>query len=214
MTLSLKTLDTSSIGDHSKIDVEDNIFYLEDYEAKGTFQGSNGNNIILNLKKSMDRKGTSEWIHKERAIREIADVIADVMNEGAERVEKVYWIPVPPSKNKTDPLFDDRVYRILVLAHGLSGNHKHIVADVFQQTLSRDAFSTKKIARSIEDLTANYVMGDIPKYNPKTDAIVIFDDVLTTGCHFKAIEGMIRDKYDDPDITGIFVARVARKVPD
>ncbi len=210
MTLSLKELDESLVGDHSKIDIKDDIFYLEDYKSGGTYQGSTGNDLILNLKKGMDKKGTSEWIHKERAIKKVADVVSKFMDHGAQKVDKVYWIPVPPSKSRIDPQFDDRVYRILTLAHGMSGNHQHIIADVFHQTSSRDAFSTNKVIRSITDLTSNYSMNDIPNYNPETDAILIFDDVLTTGCHFKAIESMILDKYDNANIKGLFVARVAR----
>jgi predicted amidophosphoribosyltransferase len=37
--------------------------------------------------------------------------------------------------------------------------------------------------------------------------IAIFDDLLTTGSHFKTIKSVLRDYFPDTPISGIFVAR-------
>ncbi len=44
---------------------------------------------------------------------------------------------------------------------------------------------------------------------PTPDAIIIFDDVLTTGAHFKAVEAVLRTHFPELPIAGLFLARRA-----
>lgn len=60
-------------------------------------------------------------------------------------------IPVPPSKIEGDPLYDDRIFR------------------------------------------------------------VVFDDLLTTGAHFKAMKSALMERFAAAKITGVFLAR---RVPE
>lgn len=208
MTKSFTELKQEDLIEHNNLDIDDSIFHLEYYESGGTFQESTGNNLIINLKKRIDKKGESDWIHKKKAIRSIAVKIAEELNSGSENAyRRIYWIPVPPSKMKTDPMYDDRVYQILVLSQAVCNDDRHLVADVIYQKESREPFTAAKSTRSVEDLLSNYEMNDIPNYNPETDLIVIFDDVLTSGCHFKAVKSKILGRYSNAKIRGIFVAR-------
>ncbi len=50
-------------------------------------------------------------------------------------------------------------------------------------------------------------MLDIPNYNPSVDEIMIFDDMLTTGCHFKAAQKLILDSYPNARVNGVFTVR-------
>lgn len=192
--------------EHSYLNIQDNIYYLEEYRSGDGYAG-NGNSLIINLKKSVERKGTDEWKHKEKAIIDMAILLAEEMDNGNGVKRKIYWIPIPPSKIRTDPLFDDRTYRILTLATAISSSKKHFVVDALHQNSNRESFSTSTDKRDIANLVSNYLMNDIPNYDPETDMIVIFDDLLTTGCHFKAVEEVILNRYDNAKIMGIFVAR-------
>jgi len=194
------------VNEHSYLDIDDRIYYLEEYISGNGFAGK-GNNLIINLKKTVDRKGTDEWKHKEQAIIDVALQIAKEMNNPNVAKRRVYWIPIPPSKIKTDPLFDDRTYRILTLATAVSTTYKHFVTDVLYQNSSRASFSSSTDKRNVTDLVSNYIMNDIPNYDPEKDLIVIFDDMLTTGCHFKAVEEVVLNKYPNAVVMGVFVAR-------
>jgi hypothetical protein len=39
------------------------------------------------------------------------------------------------------------------------------------------------------------------------NAIFIFDDVLTAGCHYKAIEIVLRNRFPNTPLRGLFLAR-------
>lgn len=192
--------------EHSYLDIDDNIYYIEEYISGNGFAGK-GNNLIINLKKSVDKKGTDQWKHKEKAIIDIALLIAKEMDNPNVSSRRIYWLPIPPSRIKTDPLFDDRTYRILTLAIAVSTSCKHFVTDALYQHSNRESFSSITAKRDVDELVSNYSMNDIPNYDPEKDLIVIFDDMLTTGCHFKAVEELVLDKYPNAVVMGIFVAR-------
>lgn len=190
---------------HSYLDSSDVIFYFEEFTSEGGFVGK-GNSIIKNVRKSIDKKGTDEWHHKERAIVAVAHSIATEMNNN--KVQgKVCWIPIPPSKIRTDPLFDDRTYRMLAFAIAASTTRKHFVHDVLYQKSNRESFSSTVDKRIVSELASNYLMNDMPNYLPEKDTIIIFDDLLTTGCHFKAVEQVVLSRYPNANVIGVFVAR-------
>lgn len=200
-------IDEFAKQDHSFLDTDDSVYYIKEYYPGVGFSGE-GNSLILNLKKSMEARDSDQWQHKGKAILHVATLIAKEMDDSDETKEgKVYWIPVPPSKTRSDPLFDDRIYQILKCAVDMTTSKRHFVADVFNQGLNRESFSASTNKRSITELVSNYSMSDIPNYNPDQDVIIIFDDVLTTGCHYKAVENVILRKYINADIRGVFIAR-------
>jgi hypothetical protein len=64
----LTKIDELTRPDHSFLDGEDSCYFLGEYSARQGFAHSATNNLIMNLKKPMDRRGTSQWQWKERAI--------------------------------------------------------------------------------------------------------------------------------------------------
>jgi predicted amidophosphoribosyltransferase len=58
------------------------------------------------------------------------------------------------------------------------------------------------------DLLAIYTI-DETKIEPEPNKLVIFDDLLTTGCHFKAVAQLLRDRFPNTPIIGLFIARRA-----
>lgn len=192
--------------DHSYLGADDVVFYLEEYKSTEGFL-EKGNNLITNLKKSVETLGTDEWQYKENSIQAVARSVANEMELASHVRGKVYWVPIPPSKTKTNPLFDDRLYRILVLAIVASNTRKHFVSDVLYQTSDRESFSSATDKRVVDELVSNYLMNDISNYRPEKDQIIIFDDLLTTGCHFKAVEKVVLNRYPNADVKGFFIAR-------
>jgi hypothetical protein len=54
-------------------------YFLWEYTAGGGFAHSATNSLILNLKKSMDRRGRPEWPYKEQAIAMAGNGLAAAM---------------------------------------------------------------------------------------------------------------------------------------
>lgn len=211
MKLKFITLEDVDKNNHSFLEKKDEILYLGEYHSGLGCEGAGCNSLIFNLKKTPDKINTVEWDYKQAAITTIAALITKLMEKNGTEVAKIYWIPVPPSKIEEDPMFDDRVHEILKLAQEKCTNKNNIVANVVKQTSNRAASATSRQTRNPNSLIANYEMDDITDYNPETDIIIIFDDVLTTGCHFKAVKSLILGKYEDSNIIGIFVAKVVRQ---
>ncbi len=58
--------------DHHWLTPGDRCFFLGEYAARQGYAYSPTNNLLINFKKPMDRRGKPEWRYKEKAIREIA----------------------------------------------------------------------------------------------------------------------------------------------
>lgn len=59
----------------------------------------------------MDRRGSREWKYKQSAIQEAAEAFRTA--SGPRAGNALTFVPVPPSKTKDDPLFDDRLTQML-----------------------------------------------------------------------------------------------------
>jgi predicted amidophosphoribosyltransferase len=59
---------------------------------------------------------------------------------------------------------------------------------------------------------ANYSIDDIWR-NPAPQVIGLFDDVLTTGAHYRAASNVLHGAFPGVRIIGLFIARVCLKPP-
>ncbi|MCC9043563.1 hypothetical protein LNQ81_12855 [Myroides sp. M-43] len=121
------------------------------------------------------------------------------------KVVKANWsiVVIPPSKSKSDPLYDDRLLQILEHA-GLSD----VVVDIFFIEETREPSHTNQNVnnRSVE------FHQNIIKYDKKLipilkNNIIIFDDVITSGAQYKAVKNILLDINPDYNIRGMFIAR-------
>lgn len=90
----LSKIDSLTRSDHHYLEDSDLCYYFGEYTARKGFEKSYTNQLILNFKKSVDRKDRTEYKYKLRAIK----VIADLLNNHFVHTEKVTFVPVPPSK--------------------------------------------------------------------------------------------------------------------
>jgi len=56
------------------------------------------------------------------------------------------------------------------------------------------------------DLVANYVIEETLA-SPEPQLIFVFDDVLTTGAHFRAVKQVLLSRFPSAELIGFFVAR-------
>lgn len=130
---------------------------------------------------------------------------------GQWKAERLTWVPIPPSKAAGHVDYDERLMRTLAVA--FKGY------DVDVRILLRQSESTKADHESGDRLTpeALYQVLEfddaVMDERPLRQGIVLFDDLLTTGKHFKCCERRLREVVSaSVPIIGLFVAR--RILPD
>jgi hypothetical protein len=198
-------IDDLARPDHFYLTPADECYFLGEYTARKGYAFSATNQLILNFKKSMDKRATAQWCYKERAIEEAAAAFRAALN--SEWLDGATLVPIPPSKSKSDALYDDRLVRMV------RGIRAHPVLDVRELVLQRTstvAVHDQENRPTPEQIQANYaidqaIRGSVPQ------VIGLFDDVLTTGAHFRAASTALQQSFPGVRIVGLFIAR---RVPE
>jgi hypothetical protein len=194
----LTKIDDLNRPDHYRLDRTDECYFIGEYTAGRGYLHSATNQLILNLKKSVDRRGLPEWGYKERDILRAAATLRASLNP--EFLAVATFVPVPPSRIVGDPLYDDRMTQVL-RALGPAADVRELVRQI--ETM-QDAHSAEH-RPGPDALYENYYI-DTAVAEPAPTVIAIVDDVLTTGAHFKAMYRILAETLAVP-IIGIFLAR-------
>ena len=203
MPTRLTKIDDLTRPDHTFLEPEDECFYLGEYTARKGFAFSETNNLINNLRKPMGRRGRPEWRYKESAIITCGRMLREAINE--EWLGAAMLVPVPGSKMKGDAEYDDRMPRILqALGRGRELDIRELV--IMTRNVSQSHLIEDRV--TISELIASMTI-DETCAEPAPATIGIFDDVLTTGRHFKAVQSVLRDRFPDVPMVGVFIARRA-----
>lgn len=206
MVVKLSEIDNLFRPEHSYLESGDRCFFLWEYTPNRGYKFSEANNLILNFKKSPERQGRPEWRYKEQAIEGIAEAFRISLR--AEWLKSTTLVPIPPSEVRESPRYDDRMLRVLRTLSGKLGSSLDVRELILQR---KSTVPDHKAAQrqSLEDLIGNYRFNEQAAL-PAPARIALFDDLLTTGRHFKAAEHLLRMRYSDTEILGIFVARSSR----
>lgn len=179
----------------------DQCYFLREYTSGRGFAHSETNRLILNLKKSPDRRGRPEWHYKELAIQQVAGEFRASLN--LQRLRAVTFVPMPPSKRRDDPLYDDRMLRVL---RALDDGHELDIRELLLLSVSTQPAHATIARPTVEDLIANLDINDDVAH-PAPTSIALVDDVLTTGAHFVAAKSILAARFPGIPIRGLFVAR-------
>jgi len=205
LPIRLTKLDELTRPDHTFITAEDECFYLGEYTARRGFSFSEINNLINNLRKPMDRRGLPEWRYKEQAIVRCGNMLREGLN--ADWLRTATLVPIPSSKTRDDPEYDNRLPRILgELGRGAQLDIRELV--LMTRNVSQSHLAEERV--SIEELVASMAIEEA-LVEPTPQTIGVFDDVLTTGRHYKAVQQVLRTRFRAVPIIGVFVAR---RVPE
>ena len=208
----LTWIDETNRGDHWYLEDGDRCLFFGEYFAGMSYRGGDTNQLIFNFKcppsTAAMNIGRGNW--KIRAINEISAAIRSAV--GKKNAEELTWVPVPPSKAVGHADYDDRLSRTLEKAF--------LGFDADVRLLLRQTTSTKSDHDSQERLTPEELLAitelnrDALNSRPIGRGIVLFDDVLASGKHFKCCEARLRDVVPaDTPIIGVFVARSVRPNP-
>ncbi len=202
----LLKIDDLTRPDHYYLDRADECYYWGEYYAGKGYNYSDTNNLVLNFKKSPLRKGFPEWKYKEEAIIKIAVVFREIFSEGV--LDSFTIIPVPPSKDKSNSEYDDRMLQLL---RRIGDGRSSDIRELIEQTCSMQAAHHSEDRPHPGDLKSIYRINENLLF-PSPKCIVIFDDILTTGCHFKAMKDILLVQFPEIKIYGVFIARVIHNV--
>lgn len=194
-------IDELTIKDHCFLTLgEDDCWYLFNYTANGGFNFSEANSLISNLKKPVDQKALPHYKHKTSAIRTVAGFFSKI------NFSKFTIVPIPPSKNKADPLYDDRMLQIIQQA--FHGKQDVDVRELVIQNDSKIASHISKVRPTIKELKDNLSIDPVLSVSLR-DTVLLVDDVLTTGAHFIAIKKLLKKEFPDIKVKGLFICRRA-----
>ncbi len=179
---------------------------MGEYFAGRGYQGGGTNQLIFNYKclpsKAAAHAGRKGY--KDRAVAEIAAGLRTVIS--AEDLTKITWVPIPPSKAVGHAEYDDRL--VLTLESAFAGQNPDIRRALFQAESTEADHTTG--ARITPDELFEVMRLNLAQLQvaPLRQTRVLFDDVLTTGKHFRVAERRLR-KYVPAatPIVGLFVAR-------
>ncbi len=201
----LTKVDDLARPDHYYLTATDDCYFLGEYTARKGYAFSTTNQLILNFKKPVSARNTPQWKYKERAIGEAAAAFRTALT--GDLLNALTLVPVPPSKAKADPLYDDRLLRML---NAIRPKPAPDIRELIVQRANMAAAHEQAIRPKPDEIAANYTL-DPALRTPPPQAIGLFDDVLTSGAHFRAASGVLQQAYPGVRIIGLFIAR---RVPE
>lgn len=179
----------------------DECYYLGEYTARQGYAHSPTNDLIINLKKHPRHRGSSHWHYKQRAVTRAGIALRQAFNPAFLRTATL--IPVPPSKAHDHEFYDDRMLQTLRV---VGRNEAVDIRELVHQRESTDPVHECEVRPTPYEIAANYYI-DETFAEPVPRVIVVADDVLTKGSHFKAMQMVLSARFPCVPIKGVFVAR-------
>jgi hypothetical protein len=205
-----RRIDDQNRGDHFNLTAADECYFLREYTSGKSYTFGETNNLISNLKKKPSQSGTRGYRYKTAAIEQCAREIS-VARLRREWLRIGTLVPMPPSKARGHPDYDDRIAQIC-RAIRTDPPTSIDVRELVVQTKSLDAAHEITGSRpTVDDLLRVYAI-DETLVDPSPQAIAVVDDVLTAGTHFAAMKRILNRRFTDIPVAGIFIAR--RVFPD
>lgn len=196
----LRTIGELERPDHWHLNEGDQCAFFGEYTPGENWEHSSTNQLILNLKKKPSKaKGTPQWRHKLRAIREVATVIR--ANLRPEALATTLFVPIPSSKGSSHPDFDPRMLEV-ASAIGQPARPAELITSIGD----RPAFHENNDPRNPEELMAQLQVSTAP-LPPNAERIILLDDMITTGCSFRACKNLLEGQHPGIPVFGLFVSR-------
>lgn len=180
------------------LDDNDECYFARDYLPGRGYAASESNDLINNFKKPIDRKGRPEWRYKVLAIERFAYELSMALPDDFDGIVTC----IPSSTRKDDPQYDSKLDETLSILKRLKPNIQieypiSIASSVIPSHLGGQKRRPEVIYANLnwEGLRGN------------SDVILLVDDVITTGAHFKACQKIIKENCPQIRVIGLFWAK-------
>ncbi|MBE8182379.1 MAG: hypothetical protein HAW61_02505 [Candidatus Portiera sp.] len=188
----------------SHLNTKDNCGFLGDRYKWNLPQAGELSKKIENFKKGIDRKGKSDWTHRNKAIEAFAWHIEMFLNNNSKLLSSLCLMAVPSSKHPDDPSYDRRFEDLFDELNKIMTQPVTIKTPIIVKE------STKPVHKGGERnpiaIANNYVWQEKETLSGIQN-LVVCDDVITTGAHFRAVSDFLRKKGYKNQITGLFFGR-------
>ena len=201
----LTAIDDLTRGDHWYLREGDVCHFIGEYTARKGSAYSATNSLILDFKMSVLNAGLPVWRHKEAAIATAAAVLRGAMHPSV--LDKVVFVPMPPSKAKGDAGYDDRLVRML---RAVRPGRPLDVRELIVQTRSMEPSHQRSTRPQASEIARRYRI-DERLAVPEPGVVAVVDDLLTSGAHFRAAQRVLRRRFAGIEVVGLFLAR---RVPE
>jgi predicted amidophosphoribosyltransferase len=197
-------LEPRQLAAHSHLEDEDSCWVLAEYRP-GSYRLGYVNQVIANFKcrPSVAAAHQARGFYKRRAI----ELLAETMRRHFDRtwVEAATWVPIPISRALGTPDYDDRLSKVLSSAFsGFDLDLRMLLRHTDNMTSDHEAarrLSATSLLKLLEVDVAEL------RLRPVRTRIVLFDDLLTSGKHFKCCQCRLRQFVPAVPICGCFIAR-------
>jgi hypothetical protein len=113
----------------------------------------------------VNKRGTAQWKYKERAIGEAAAAFLTALT--GDLLNALTLVPIPPSKAKTDPLYDDRLVQMLARRPAATGTgHSQTAGAAGEHSGSPRSGATAEARRYCRKLTCSMSASGIRRRRP------------------------------------------------
>ena len=198
-----RRIDETNVGDHHHLTPADECYFLFEYTAHKRYDYSATNDLISNLKKKPGSSNIAELRYKAGAIRRCAAYIAAAVSR--DNLPDWTIVPIPPSRHRSDPAHDDRMLRVCKLLDAPRAlDIRELVAQSQSTVAAHEAEAGQR--PSVDDLLAIYQI-DESLAQPAPKSILIVDDVLTAGTHYRAMHTALSRRFPGVPIHAMFIAR-------
>lgn len=171
------------------------------------FDASPANSMIANFKKDVERyrNNQSVWRYRNDAVDDMAEAVSGFLNNvSIQRLIRAsspaFLVPMPTSNPRSYEFYNDRLDVLCdKAASQVQGISVQRAFDMRHRMESSHAGGT----RSISSLREAIIFDGFPQI-PRI--VILVDDVITTGSHYVACRDLIRTRYPDALVIGLFLA--------
>lgn len=197
-----KEIDDSTRVTH--LEKEDKCFFAREFKRNQGYKAGETNSMIINFKMSPLKKNDKAWFFRNKDLKRLAAEASELLKLDS----NVHVTSVPSSKIPTDPLYDNRFEdffsELKKIRQNINivfpiGNHQSVQASHHGGT------------RDVDELIANMKWNGFPNGAP--EHLLVFDDILTSGAHFKAYKIFLRNNGFNGNVYGVFLARTVNSDP-
>jgi hypothetical protein len=202
-------IDRTTLGEYPFLTDRDRCLFFGEFHGHRGWTAGPINRLIADFKRPCPAIGDHPMARRLRHYREqaIGEVAAALRRHFTrEEIEtRCTFVPIPPSKLPDDTEYCDRLERALRQAFAGSG------ADI--RLLLRQTSSIVADHRRGSERIRYEKLLEITQLDPRELAlplrpvVILFDDVLTTGKHYKVAATRIREALPRQQIVALFVAR-------
>lgn len=202
----LQSIGPSTRPDHSLLSAADCCYYLWEYAPRRHPGAAPGNQLIRNLKiaPSALQRQPSRLRFKRRAIAHAARALRRLIPR--EWPQGASFVPMPCSKVSGACDHDDRMLK--VLRRAFRGRDADI-RELLSMTRSMSADHSAARRASYRQLRGALQVRDDGRPALRRTVVVV-DDVLNSGKHFKVAQELLAARYGVTNVQGLFLARCIR----